>query len=256
MSIESEFSGKTALVTGGAKGIGAATVRWLDSQGIGKVFVLDKDVEPLKDLDLACDVQAIAGDVADEELWQQFEQSHGKIDYAVLNAGIQIAAEVTDLSFADWRKVLGVNLDGAFLGLRASLRNMKHFGGGSVVMVASVGGIKPMKNLAAYGPAKAGMIHLTKNAALETAGLGIRVNCIAPGPVDTPIWDGNPKFRALIEQMGSREAAVAELGKSASPMGRYATADELAGQIGFLLSNTAADITGAVLASDCGVGLS
>jgi NAD(P)-dependent dehydrogenase (short-subunit alcohol dehydrogenase family) len=94
-----------------------------------------------------------------------------------------------------------------------------------------------------------------KVAAKEVAAEGIRVNAIAPGGVDTPIWDGMPFFEQLIASEGSREAAVDAMAKMATPLGRYATADEIAGQIAFLLSDAAANITGALLTSDGGYSL-
>lgn len=152
--------------------------------------------------------------------------------------------------------MLGTNLDGTFLSLRASLRIMQRAGHGkSLVLTASVSGVKAEPGTAAYGASKAGVIQLAKVAAKEAAPLGIRVNAIAPGGVDTPIWDQVPFFQDMIRQHGSRDAAIAAMGALATPLGRYSSADEVAGQIGFLLSDAATGITGALLTADGGYSL-
>jgi NAD(P)-dependent dehydrogenase (short-subunit alcohol dehydrogenase family) len=147
---------------------------------------------------------------------------------------------------------MSVNLDGAFLTLQAAMRAMQE-AGGSVVMLSSVAGIKPLPGASAYATSKAALVQLTKIAALEGSPNKIRVNAIAPGGVDTAIWDGDPTFDALVADVG-REKAI-EAYASATPSKRFATADEIAGTIAFLLSDEADNITGAVLASDGGFSL-
>jgi 2-keto-3-deoxy-L-fuconate dehydrogenase len=122
-----------------------------------------------------------------------------------------------------------------------------------VVLLSSVSGIKPMAGASAYGASKAALIHLAKCAALEAAPRNIRVNAIAPGGVDTPIWNGNPDFDRMVAEQG-RAAALAAMA-SATPSKRFASADEIAATIGFLLSDAASNITGAVLSSDGGFSL-
>jgi NAD(P)-dependent dehydrogenase (short-subunit alcohol dehydrogenase family) len=149
---------------------------------------------------------------------------------------------------------MAANLDGAFLSLQAAMRAIP--GAGSVVVSASVSGVKAEPGTAAYGASKAALIQLAKVAAKEGAPRGLRVNAIAPGGVDTPIWDQTPFFRDLVEQHGGdRDAALTAMAAMATPLGRYASADEIAAQIGFLLSDAAATITGAVLVSDGGYSL-
>src|SRR4051812_30962203 len=106
----SDFAGKTALVTGAASGIGAACARWLDAQGVDRLLLVDRDAEGLERLELGCPCDRIAGDVAEETLWQQVE-GEVSLDYAVLNAGIAAGGMIAETSFAEWRKVIGVNLD-------------------------------------------------------------------------------------------------------------------------------------------------
>ena len=151
---------------------------------------------------------------------------------------------------------MSVNLDGAFLTLRASLRAMKSVSGSrSIVVTGSISGIKAEPGVAAYGASKAAVLQLAKVAAKEVAADGIRVNAITPGGVDTPIWDDMPFFEQLVASEGSREAAMTAMAKMATPLGRYASADEVAAQIAFLLSDDAATMTGSILTSDGGYSL-
>ncbi|MGV3511729.1 MAG: SDR family NAD(P)-dependent oxidoreductase [Novosphingobium sp.] len=255
MTGNSEFTGRAALVTGAASGIGAAAARWLDAQGIGELILLDIDRPALDHLGLACKTRPFGGDVADPALWKLLEREIPRIDYAVLNAGIASNGEITDLDITAWRKTLSVNLDGAFLSLRTALRAMKKNRSGSVVLTASVSGIKAAAGTAAYSASKAATIQLAKVAAAEAANYGVRVNAIAPGGVDTGIWDRADWFAPLVEQHGGRAQALAAMAKDATPLGRFASADEVAAQIGFLLSDAAATITGTCLVSDGGVSL-
>jgi NAD(P)-dependent dehydrogenase (short-subunit alcohol dehydrogenase family) len=127
--------------------------------------------------------------------------------------------------------------------------------GGSAVLTSSVSGLKAEPGTAAYGASKAAVIQLARVAAKEAAPRRIRVNAIAPGGVDTPIWDALPFFRDMIAQTGSREVAIEAMAKMATPLARFAQPEEIAGQIGFLLSDIAANVTGAVLVSDGGYSL-
>lgn len=256
MAGDLDFTNRTALITGAASGIGAATAHWLAARGIGELVLVDRDEAGLAALALPCPVRAYGGDVADEALWDEIEDEVPGLDHALLNAGIADGCPISELSFAEWRRMLGTNLDGMFLSLRATLRIMQRAGTGrSLVLTASVSGVKAEPGTGAYGASKAGVIQLAKVAAKEAAPLGIRVNAIAPGGVDTPIWDQVPFFQDMVRDHGSRDAAVAAMGKLATPLGRYSSAGEVAGQIGFLLSDAAAGITGAVLTTDGGYSL-
>jgi NAD(P)-dependent dehydrogenase (short-subunit alcohol dehydrogenase family) len=145
-----------------------------------------------------------------------------------------------------------VNLDGAFLTLRAAMRVIAD--GGAIVATASAAGIKAEAGVAAYGASKAALIHLVKVAAKEAAPRRIRVNAIAPAGVETPVWDAIPMFADRVAAIG-RDAAFAEMAAMATPLGRYAKPQEIAGQIGFLLSDAATLVTGACLLSDGGYTL-
>ena len=248
-----DFQGKSALVTGAASGIGAAVARWLDARGIGRLVLVDRDGAAFESLDVSCQNDRVTGDVSDADLWARLA-GLAPLDHAVINAGISSGAPIAECEFAEWRRVMTVNLDGAFLSLQAAMRAIP--GAGSVVVTASVSGVKAEPGTAAYGGSKAALIQLAKVAAKEGAPRGLRVNAIAPGGVDTPIWDQTPFFRDLVEQHGGdRDAALTAMAAMATPLGRYASAEEIAAQVGFLLSDAAATITGAVLVSDGGYSL-
>jgi len=253
MASDLNFSDKSILVTGAASGIGAACATWLAVHGAGRLVLVDRDQTGLARLDLTCEHLQFVGDVAEPALWDRIETEVGTLDQAVINAGVSAGGAITEMPFEEWRRVLSVNLDGAFLSLRSTLRLLSD--GGSVVLTASVSGFKAEPNTAAYGASKAALIQLTKVAAKEAAPRRIRVNAIAPGGVDTPIWDELPFFRKLLAQSGSRSAAVEAMAKMATPLARYAAPEEIAGQVGFLLSDMARNVTGATLVSDGGYSL-
>jgi NAD(P)-dependent dehydrogenase (short-subunit alcohol dehydrogenase family) len=246
MAHDLDFSGKSVLVTGAASGIGAACVAWFKERGADRLVLVDRDDPALPF------ATTFVGDVADAELWNRIEADAGPIDHAVINAGISPGGMIADSTFEDWRRVMSVNLDGAFLALRAALRLMRD--GGSAVLTASVAALKAQPGTAAYSASKAGVIQLMKVAAKEAASRGIRVNAIAPGGVDTPIWDKHQVFIEAFEAMGRAEA-LASMAQQTVPMGRFETAEEIASQIGFLLSPLAGTITGTVLVSDGGYSL-
>ncbi|MBW8752758.1 MAG: SDR family oxidoreductase [Sphingomonadales bacterium] len=249
-----DFAGRTALITGAASGIGAECARWLDARGVAELVLVDIDAAGLTALGLSCQVRRHVGDVGDPALWDEVENGLTRLDHALINAGVANGAPLTEFDFAEWRRIMRVNLDGAFLGLRASLRAMKRFGGRSIVLTSSVVGIKPVAMTGAYGASKAAVAHLAQIAAAEHLADGIRVNAVAPGRVDTPIWTKTDQFRTLEAELG-HEGALRELGGQVGGDHAFASAAQLAGQIGFLLSDAAANITGTVLVSDGGYSL-
>ena len=251
----SEFAGRLALVSGAASGIGLATARRLAAEG-ARLVLVDRDAPGLdrarKELGTAT-VRAEAGDVADEHLWEALAPSLEGLAYAVVNAGIAGSATIAEQDFGRWREILSVNLDGAFLTLRAAMRAIVD--GGSIVVTASVSGLKAEPGTGAYGASKAALIHLAKVAAKEGAPRRVRVNSTAPGGVETPVWRDMAWFSDRLAELGSEEAAFAAIAEAGTPLGRFAKPDEIAGQILYLLSDDSAFTTGAVLVSDGGYSI-
>ena len=246
-----DFAGRTALVTGAASGIGAACATALATRGASKLILVDVDQAGLEALDLACEVKNVIGSVADEALWEGLSADLAELDHAVVNAGIGTGGALSDMSFAEWRRVMDVNLDGAFLTLRAALRAMQAGGnGGSAVITASTTGVKPVPGTGPYGVSKAAVAHMARMAAIENAGANIRVNAIAPGGVDTAIWESGEDFRRSVKAIG-REETMKRMAKT-TPSGRFASSEEMADTILYMLSDAGSNITGHVLVSDGG----
>ena len=249
------------LITGAASGIGQATARRLARDGARALILLDRDEAGLQalgdELDGGPALFLCRQDVTDETAWEGVE--HGirhhwqGLDGVVVNAGISEACPIADLSLAAWRRVLSVNLDGAFLTLRAGMRLLRD--GGAAVVVSSASAVKAEPGIAAYGASKAGLLQLARVAAKEGAPCGVRVNALLPGGVETPIWRGMDFFADLVAETGSEQAAFQRMAGFATPLGHYARPDEIAGQIAFLLSDAARSITGAALAVDGGYTL-
>jgi len=251
-----EFAEAKILITGAASGIGAAVATRLAAGGARKLILIDRDEVKLRDFGftLPCERQPIIGDVADEAMWNAADLTG--LTHAVVNAGIGEGKPIAEMSFEDWRRVMRVNLDGAFLTLQSALKAIRATGqGGAIVLTASVAGIKAEHGIAAYGASKAAVIHLARIAAKEAAADGIRVNAIAPGGVETPIWSSVPVFAELVRSTGSEAEAFKAMGAAVTPLARFAEAEEIAEQIAFLLSEKARYMTGACLVSDGGYSL-
>jgi 2-keto-3-deoxy-L-fuconate dehydrogenase len=250
------FDNAIVLITGAASGIGAATASRLAAEGTRKLILVDCDEDRLRDFafSLPCERQVLIADVADEQFWDEADLTG--LTHALVNAGIGAGSPIADTAFADWRRVLSVNLDGAFLTLQAAMRAIKAGGkGGAIVLTASVAGIKAEPGIAAYAASKAAVIQLARVAAKEGGADGIRVNAIAPGGVETPIWHAVPFFQDLVKSSGSEKAAFQAMGAAGSALGRFASPEEIAAQIAFLLSDDTANVTGSCLVSDGGYSL-
>lgn len=254
MTIIKDFEKSTALVTGAASGIGAACAKALAARGAAKLILVDVDEAGLAAMDLACDVERVTGSVAHEALWSALEPQLEGLDHAIVNAGIGSGGPIAELTLAEWRRIMDVNLDGAFLTLRSSLKAMQASGkGGSVVITASTTGVKSVPGVGPYGISKAAVAHMARIAAAENAAANIRVNAIAPGGVDTAIWESGEDFNRSVKAIG-REETIRRMAKT-TPSGRFATSEEIADNILFMLSDAGSNITGHVLVSDGGFTL-
>ena len=243
------FKGKTILVTGAASGIGRATTDLMMREGASELILVDINALAIGEASPGSSIRTLVGDVASESFWETVEL--GEIDRAVISAGVGGAGRIADLEFSEWRRVLAVNLDGAFLTMRAALRSIRP--GGSIVAIASTAGIKAERGIAAYASSKAAVIQLVRVAAKEAAVSDVRVNAIAPGGVETPIWDEVPMFSERAKQVG-REKAFAEMA-AVTPLKRFAQPTEIAEQVAFLLSETSRTMTGTTLVTDGGYTL-
>jgi NAD(P)-dependent dehydrogenase (short-subunit alcohol dehydrogenase family) len=240
-------SHKIALITGAARGIGLATAKRFLADG-WRVALLDIDGDNLQRSVAALarpDVTlAITCDVADHNgvarAIDMVAQRFARLDALVNNAGVAVFKPILDVSYEDWSRVLAVNLTGPFLCTQAAAPLMRDSGGGAIVNITSISGVRASTMRIAYGTSKAGLAHLTQQQAVELAGLGIRVNAVAPGPVDTAMARAvhTPEIRAAYHD--------------AIPLNRYGLESELAEAIFFLCSERASYITGQTLAVDGG----
>jgi NAD(P)-dependent dehydrogenase (short-subunit alcohol dehydrogenase family) len=231
--------GKTAVVTGGAKGIGAATVRMLEHAG---ARVVGFDVEALNDLAFGGLSVDVTRESAVKEAFSLVAERFGGIDILVNNAGRVARKPAVELSVEEWQAVIDVNLTATFLCSRTAHPYMKKRGGGAIVNLASImglsGGLFPN---ASYQAAKGGVVNLTRALALEWAADGIRVNAVAPTYVNTDLTKAifsNPDLLNTVMQH--------------TPLGRLPDVDDVAAAILFLCSGAARCITGSVLPVDSG----
>jgi 3alpha(or 20beta)-hydroxysteroid dehydrogenase len=238
------LAGRLAVVTGAARGQGASHLRRLASEGatVVGVDVLDEaGAQTARDLsDDGLDVVYRHLDVCDPDGWANLvswiETSFRPVDVLVNNAGVISVAPIESESVTEWRRVLDVNLTGAFLGIRAVIGTMRRARGGSIINIASIFGPAGAAGYAAYAASKAGLLGLTRTAAIELAGDGIRVNAICPGGVSTP--------------MNEHETAGGVIPRT--PLSRRAHTSEISAVVAFLASSDASFVTGASLVADGG----
>jgi len=243
------FEGKGALVTGGSSGIGKAAAARLAEEG-ARVLIAGRDpgrlAAALAELAPLGSVFGLTADVADaasvDRLLTQAEAQLDRLDVLVHSAGVDGAGtDVLDLDLHSWRRVLDINLTGAFLVAQAAARRMSATGGGSIVLVASLNGLAAERRFADYNASKGGLLMLARSLAVDLVDRGIRVNAVCPGYILTP----------MTEAYAADPAAAAEI-RAAIPMGRFGDPAEVAGAIAFLASGDASYITGEALIVDGG----
>jgi 3(or 17)beta-hydroxysteroid dehydrogenase len=244
---------KVALVTGAGSGIGRATAILLAQEGV-TVIVSDMNAQATEQV--ASEIRNGAGeaesmrlDVTEESAWAAAMDTilthHQRLDVLVNNAGVSFVKPIAQTTLDEWRKVLGVNLDGVFLGTKHAIIAMRSRGGGSIINVASVVGINAFPEASAQGASKAAVRLFSKVAAIECADArtGIRVNVVSPGGVKTPIWESMEFFRELVAKHGGTEQAYAALaGTSAS--NQFSSPEDIARTILYLASDESAQPNG------------
>lgn len=250
----SKLDGKVVIVTGGASGIGEATVFRLVEDG-ARVCIVDLNAEAVEAMaakigsDKAVGAVADVSDPADVARYiDTTMNAFGRIDLLHINAGIagELGA-IHEASPANFDHVFAVNVRSAVLAIGAVVPHMKDAGGGSIVLTTSVSGVRPSPGLGIYAASKAALVALTKTAAVELGAANIRVNTIAPGLTDTPL------FRAT-SQIGANDGSSI-FDDLMLPLGRVGTAAEVANMVAFLMSDQASYVTGGLYHVDGGLGI-
>jgi NAD(P)-dependent dehydrogenase (short-subunit alcohol dehydrogenase family) len=254
-----QVSGKVAIVTGGASGIGEACAITLAREGAS---ILITDIDDTLGKGVVDRITKAGGkahylrhDVRDEAAWPGIvadaEKRYGRLDIMVANAGIGIMSPIATMTLADWQRQQAINLDGVFLSIKHSIPAMKRVGGGSIVLMSSVAGLRGAPGLAAYSATKGGVRLLAKSVALEHAADNIRCNSVHPGIIATPIWEKIPtgaEGNRRNAPIDPRERAAASV-----PLPRVGEAQDIANGVLFLCTDAGNYITGQELVIDGGM---
>jgi meso-butanediol dehydrogenase/(S,S)-butanediol dehydrogenase/diacetyl reductase len=251
-----KLRGKTALVTGGGSGIGAAITERFVAEG-AKVCITGRRQERLEQQAAAFPAGSVLpcpGDVASHEDVRRMVESTvalgGGIDILVNNAASDVYGTITEIELKDWQQVIDVNLTGPFLLMRDALPYMIEAGSGSIINVSSIGGIRCMSGSPTYGASKAGLIHLTKAVALDYGPHGIRCNALCPGATRTEMFEDT--LNKIAESKGIDIETLLRQFSAPIPLRRVSTPSEMAGACAFLASDDSSFVTGAVLVVDGG----
>ncbi len=254
-----QIAGKVAIVTGGASGIGEACAETLAREGAAVVVT---DVDELLGQGVVQKISKAGGkvawlkhDVRDEAGWPaviaEAEKRFGRLDIMVANAGIGIMAPIETMTLADWQRQQAINLDGVFLSVKHSIPALRRAGGGSIVLMSSIAGLRGSAGLAAYSATKGGVRLFAKSIALEYAQDNIRCNSVHPGIIATPIWGKIPTGA-----MGNQRNSPIDPGERAHmivPLVRVGEAQDIANGVLFLCTDAANYMTGQELVIDGGI---
>jgi len=242
---------KVAIITGAKSGIGFAAALRLAAEG-AKVVVADvraTQEEAQEIVRRGGDALSVQVDVSSElqvsALISRTVAAYGRLDVLVNNAGVELAKKVTETSEAEWDRLMSVNLKGVFLCSKAAIPEMKRTGGGAIVNVASELGVVGGSEIAAYCASKGGVVQLTKAMAIDHAADGIRVNCVCPGPVSTPLLEAIVAASSDPEEERRRIVDKTLLGRLGQP-------EEIANVVAFLASDESSYMTGSVVLVDGG----
>ena len=241
------FAGQVALVTGGAQGQGEAECRRLVAEGASVVVadILD-DMGHAVAADLGDAATFLHLDVAEAEQWDAVVAAtvdrFGAVDILVNNAGIGVVAPLDEISLEEHRRLVDVNLNGVFLGMRAVKAAMAVAGGGAIVNISSIDGLVGVKGMTSYAATKFAVTGMTRSAALELGPAGIRVNSVHPGVINSPmVATAPPEIRGRLDRLMAMQ-----------PIARMGEPEEVAALVLFLASSEAAYITGAQFVIDGG----
>jgi NAD(P)-dependent dehydrogenase (short-subunit alcohol dehydrogenase family) len=254
-----QLKGKTALVTGGGKGLGAAIAKRFITEG-AKVCISGRQQAALDEtagLLPSGTMATCSGDVSKLEDVQRMIDTTmdfgGGIDILINNAGIDPAGSVVDLDPEVWRQVMDVNLTGPFLSMKVAIPHMIKAGGGSIINISSLGGLRCLPAMPAYASSKAGLIMLTKQAALDYGRHKIRCNVVCPGATRTKMLENS--LRPLGEPLNTDLDGVFDHITSTTPLRRVATPEEMTGICTYLAGDDSTFMTGAVLLIDGGAAI-
>jgi len=252
------YTDKVVLITGGGSGLGFAAAQSIAAQG-GKIVLVDMNKDALENSKAQilaqspeASIKVVEANVTDEQQVKNFVQltvdTFGKIDGFFNNAGVEGKQNLTeDYGSDEFEKVINVNLNGVFYGMKHVLKVMKEQGHGSIVNTASVGGIRGVGNQSGYAASKHGVVGLTRNSGIEYGQYGISINAIAPGAIMTPMVEGSLKQMA-----GDDWEAAGKEFVSVNPMKRFGKPEEVGNLVAFLLSDAAKFINASVIPIDGG----
>jgi NAD(P)-dependent dehydrogenase (short-subunit alcohol dehydrogenase family) len=254
-----KLNGKVALITGGGTGIGTAIVKRFVTEG-AKVCLTGRRKEMLDEVARSLPsgtVTTCPGDVSkDDDVARMVKTTvsfGGRLDVLVNNAGIASQGPVADLSREEWQRVFDVNLTGPFLLMKASIPHMIKGGGGSIINIASVGGLRCLSGFPAYCSSKAGLIMLTQQAALDYGRHKIRCNAICPGAIKTEMTE--KEFGQLGKALGMETDSFFAMISKVLPLQRFGQPPEIGGICTFLASDDSSFMTGAALVIDAGTAV-